>query len=198
MGRSRTARAIVRTARAMATQGLVIGTVGNVSARTGAGFTITPTRLAYPRMHARDLVSLDGEGRVLRGRRPPSREWRMHAQIYRARPDVQAIVHTHSLHATAWSFLGEHWLPALEELEYYGLGRIRVSRAAPSGSPELARNATAALGDAGGVLLGAHGAVAVGADLDEALVRAAVLERQAAVACLLRSASGRVSSHSAA
>ena len=195
MSRSRAAREVIRTARAMAAQGLVVGTVGNASTRVPGGFAITPTRMRYERMRRRDIAVVDGAGTAVAGRRAPSREWQMHAEIYRAREDVHAVVHSHSLHATAWSWLDEDALPALEELEYYGMGRIRVSAPAPAASLELARNACAALGESGGVLLGRHGAVAVGRDLDEALERAAVIERLAAVAWLIRE--GRRSSPSA-
>jgi L-fuculose-phosphate aldolase len=184
--RRRVARAIIRAAREMHRLDLVVGTVGNVSARTPSGFAITPSARPYDDVAPRDLVLLDADGAVLAGRLAPSREWRMHAGIYRARPDVRAVVHTHSLHATAWSFLEGEELPVIEEIGYYGLGRVAVSAAATAGEDALARNAVQALGGAGAVLLGRHGVTAVGATVDEALVRASVIERQAAVACLLR------------
>jgi L-fuculose-phosphate aldolase len=183
--RRRAARAVVGAAREMAEAGLVIGTVGNVSARTPAGIAITPTRTPYGRMRARDLVFLDLDGAVLGGARAPSREWRLHIEIYLARPDVGAVVHTHSFYATAWSFAGAHPLPQLEELAYYGIGRVEVSRDAPSGSADLARHAVVALGPRRAALLGSHGVVAVGADPADALVAARVVERQAAIAWLL-------------
>lgn len=168
----------------MAAEGLVIGTVGNVSLRTAHGVLITPTRMPYNDMRPRDLVLLDLGGEVRSGRRTPSREWRLHTQIYRARHDVAAVVHTHSLYATAWSFRGDDPLPALEEAEYYGLGCVRVSRGC-AGSGELADSAVAALGDGRAALLGSHGLVAVGPTADEALIAARIVERQASIAWLL-------------
>jgi L-fuculose-phosphate aldolase len=118
--------------------------------------------------------------------RTASREWPLHAAIYRARPEAGAIMHTHSVHATAWSFLDEPLGPATEELEYYATGPIRTSAPAQAGSDRLGDNAVAALGASSAVLLGRHGVVAVGPTPDDALVIARVVEHQAQVAWLLR------------
>jgi L-fuculose-phosphate aldolase len=107
--------AVVEAAREMLRIGLVAGTSGNVSARDGESVVITPARLAYDAMTEDDLVELGPDGDPepsrgsdpLEGLREPSSERRVHMEIYSARPDVAAIVHTHSVHATAWSFLDE-------------------------------------------------------------------------------------------
>lgn len=177
---------MVAAARRMARIGLVVGTVGNISARVQDAFLITPTRTGYERLVPADLpvVELGRPGPP--PHREASRETPLHAAIYRARPDVNAIVHTHSVHATAWSFLDEPLGPAIEELEYYGTGAIRTSRSAPAGSATLGEAALEALGDSAAVLLGRHGVVAVGATPDQALTIAHVVEVQAQVAWLLR------------
>jgi L-fuculose-phosphate aldolase len=178
---------IVAAARAMAAEGLVVGTVGNVSARVRDGFLITPTRTSYDSLTRKDLVFVrDGVDA-----RTASREWPLHAAIYRARPDAGAIVHTHSVHATAWSFLDEPLGPATEELDYYATGPIRTSAPAKAGSPELGDNAVAALGGSSAVLLGRHGVVAVGSTPDDALTVARVVEHQAHVAWLLSGSGAR-------
>src|SRR5690348_2774185 len=107
------ARQIVAVAREMSRLGLVDGTVGNVSARADGGFLITPTRTPYDRMRPRDLALLDLDGDVVRAAAPPSTERALHAAIYRARPGAGAVIHTHSLHATAWSFRGGTELPEI-------------------------------------------------------------------------------------
>lgn len=179
------AHAVVVAARSMVRLRLVVGTVGNVSARVGSSFVITPTRTDYERVEPDDLPVV-GLGPHDPSAPDCSRESPLHAAIYRARPDVGAIVHTHSVHATAWSFLNEPLGPALEENEYYGTGAIRTSRPAPAGSQALGDQAVEALGNSAAVLLGRHGVAAVGATPGEALTIAQVVEVQAQVAWLLR------------
>jgi L-fuculose-phosphate aldolase len=180
----REARAVIDGAREILARDLVVGTVGNVSARVDSGMLITPTRFAYDRLRMRDLVWLAPDGAPFAGRRAPSREWRLHAAIYVARPDVGAIVHTHSLHATAWSFSGRGPLPGCEELDYFAIGPVAASAPAPAASQQLADHAVAALGGGRAVLLGEHGVVATGAGVADAVLAATVVERAATVACL--------------
>lgn len=180
-------RAILAAGRSLVAEGLVIGTVGNVSARRGDELRITPTRRPYETMRRRDLVRVDATTGTARsaGARP-SRELPLHLAVYRARPDVAAVIHTHSPHATAWSFLDEPLEPELEDLAYYGIGEIRTAAWAAPGSDELAHNVSQALGGSNAVLLGHHGVLTTGASVDEALVAARVVEHQAKVAWLVR------------
>lgn len=180
-----TDREILRAARTMASTGLVVGSVGNVSARVRRGVRITPTRRAYETLRRRDLVTVDLDGHVVRGRLTPSTELPLHLAVYRARPDVAAVVHTHSPYATAWSFRDAPPRPATEEIAYYGIGELRISAAAPAGSPDLARAGVGALADGRAALIGRHGVLAVGATVAEALAVAAAVEHQAQVATLL-------------
>jgi L-fuculose-phosphate aldolase len=182
----RRAADVTSAARSMAADGLIVGTVGNVSARARAGFLITPSRTGYADLEPDALVWMTLDGDAARSRRAPSREWPLHAAIYRARPDAHAIVHTHSVHATAWSFLDQPLEPQVEEIEYYGIGEIRTSSPAGAGSADLAANAVAALGDSSAVLLGRHGVVALGSSAADALTVARAVEHQAHVAWLLR------------
>jgi L-fuculose-phosphate aldolase len=110
----------------------------------------------------------------------------VHVAIYAARPDVNAIVHTHSVHATAWSFRGEPLDTGTEELEAAAGGPVLTAAFAPTGSEEIAAAAAEALGDRSAVLLGRHGAVGVGATAQGALATCVVLERQAEIAWLVR------------
>ena len=178
--------AVVETAREMLRLGLVTGTSGNVSARDGDSVLITPAALAYEEMSEEDVVELGAGGGALDQGARPSSERRVHIAIYAARPDVAAIVHTHSVHATAWSFLDEALDTGTEELEAAAGGPVMTARHAPTGSDEIAAAAAAALGDRGAVLLGRHGVVAVGATPAAALATAVVVERQAQMAWLLR------------
>ena len=145
---------VVATARAMAAEGMVKGTEGNVSARDGDALHITPAGLPYGEMSPDDLVTLDLTGMVVAGEREPSSERAVHLAIYAARPDVLAIVHTHGPAATARS------APATD---------LPVAEYAEPGTRELAERATRALGQGDAVLMPRHGVVAVGAGLTEAL-----------------------------
>ena len=155
--------ALVRAANLLVERGLVTGTQGNVSVRDGDRILITPTALPYDEMTEEDVVVL-GE----RGRREPSTEWQVHAKIYAARPEVRAIVHTHSPAATAWSHGTEP------------LDGIRVAEYADAGTAALGRRAIGALEGRSAVLLARHGVVAVGTTMGHALWRAAHVEREAA------------------
>jgi L-fuculose-phosphate aldolase len=179
-------RRIVAVARALEAEGLVVGTVGNVSARDAAALLITPTRAPYARMRPRDLARVDvTSGEPVAGA-VPSRELPLHLAVYRARPDVGAVVHTHSVAATAWSFLDEPLGPELEDLAYHGIDPVRTAPPAAPGSAELARGAVAALGCGSAVLLGRHGLLTTGDTPERALLVARVLERQAQIGWLLR------------
>ena len=178
--------AVVETARAMLRLGLVAGTSGNVSARDGDTVVITPAALAYDEMTEDDLVGLGPDGEPLEDGREPSSERRVHTAVYAARPDAAAIVHTHSVHATAWSFLDEPLDTGTEELEAAVGGGVLTARFAPTGTDEIATAAAEALGDRGAVLLGRHGVIGVGASPAGALAVCVVVERQAQIAWLLR------------
>jgi ribulose-5-phosphate 4-epimerase/fuculose-1-phosphate aldolase len=156
----------------MAAAGLVRGTQGNLSAREGDDrVVITPAGMGYETLEPHDLVALDLQGTVVEGDNPPSSERRVHLQIYAARDDVRAIVHTHSPRAVRWSDLGE-------PLPFEG-GAVPTAAYALTGTEELATNAAGALGDAPAVLLSGHGVVTVGATIEEAR---AVAERVEAAA----------------
>ncbi len=179
---------ILAVAREMLWLGLVAGSSGNVSAREGELIHITPSGLPYPDMREADIVTLSASGEVLAGDHEPSSERRVHLEVYRARPDVAAIVHTHGVHATAWSFLGEPLDTGTEEIEQAAGGAVRTAAFAPTGSDEIARLAVEALQDRRAALMARHGALGVGRSPAEALRITEVVERQAQLALLLRGA----------
>jgi L-ribulose-5-phosphate 4-epimerase len=177
---------VVEAAREMLRLGLVTGTSGNVSARDGDSVLITPAASPYEQMTEDDLVSLGPDGEPAEGDGEPSSEWRVHLAIYAARTDAGAIVHTHSIHATAWSFSGDPLDMGTEELEAAAGGAVLTAPYAPTGTEEIAAAAAEALGDRRAVLLGRHGVVGVGSTAAEALATCVVVERQAQLALLLR------------
>jgi L-fuculose-phosphate aldolase len=166
--------------------GLVVATAGNVSAREGEVVHISPASLPYDEMSEDDLVTLSLRGEVVAGEREPSSERRVHLAVYAARPDIAAIVHTHSVHATAWSFLGEPLDTGTEELELVAGGAVRTAAEAPSGTELIARAAVEALEGRRAALLARHGVLGLGDSAAAALRVCAVVERQAELAWLLR------------
>lgn len=161
-------RDILRIALAMDDAGFAPSKSGNVSCRVAGGLIVTPSALPYRETQPDDLVHLDPEGTILKGARQPSSEWRFHAAIYRARPDINAIVHTHSPRATALS-CARRGIPAFHYMIAIAGGHdIRCAPYATFGTEELSRNAVAALEGRKATLLANHGVIAIGRDLDAA------------------------------
>ena len=172
---------ICETGRRLLAAGLVHGSAGNISVRHGDHVSITPSGIDYVGLEAADIVTIDLAGAVVDGSRAPSSERAVHLEIYRGRPDVSAIVHTHSISATALAAIGEP-IPAflVEAMVVLG-GVVAVAPFRMTGTPELGVAAARALGSGRAVLLQSHGAVAVGSSLDEARDRAFALEEVAKV-----------------
>ncbi|SFC13976.1 L-fuculose-phosphate aldolase [Bosea sp. CRIB-10] len=156
---------IIAVAQAIDMAGFCPSKSGNVSARFGDGFLITPSGLPYARTKPEDLIYLALDGTILSGSRKPSSEWPFHVAIYKARPDAQAIVHTHSPRATALS-CARRGIPAFHYMiALCGGADVRCADYATFGSPELAENAVRALDGRKAVLLANHGVIALGASL---------------------------------
>ncbi len=163
---------VITTALGMNAAGINRAKAGNVSARWRAGgfdgFLITPTGVAYDRLSPDDIVAVAQDGQA-RGRLAPSSEWRFHRDVYAARPDAHAIVHTHAPFCTTLACLGRG-IPAFHYMVAVAGGRdIRCAPYATFGSQELADAAVAALAGRRACLLANHGMIAIGADLDRAL-----------------------------
>lgn len=158
---------LVAVARRMNAVGLNQGTSGNLSVRIPGGLLITPSSLAYEQMEPDDLVAIDLAGQPLplaaeRGRRRPSSEWRLHADIFATRPDVQAVLHCHSIHATALACHGRAIPPFHYMTAVAGGDDIRCAPYATFGTVELSQLAVQALQDRLACLLAQHGQVALG------------------------------------
>jgi L-fuculose-phosphate aldolase len=168
----------------MRDSGLVVGTSGNVSARTPDGNVLmTPSGLDYWAMVAEEVVLVDLGGAVIEGSFEPSVEWPMHTGIYRARPETGGIVHTHARYSTTLACLNReippfHYMLAVLSDE----GRVPLARYATYGTEELGRNAADALGDSHkACLLSNHGTIAVGGTVGEAYSRTELLEEMAEI-----------------
>jgi L-fuculose-phosphate aldolase len=153
----------------MLTNGLTHGTSGNVSARIPEGFLITPTGMPYNEMEAIDLVMMDLAGQTIRGARLPSSEWRIHRDLYEARPEVGGIVHAHPPYCATIASLRRD-LPAVHYMIAIAGGHtVRCAPYATFGTEELSANTLAALEGRKACLLANHGLVSVGKDLNEAM-----------------------------
>jgi L-fuculose-phosphate aldolase len=170
---------IVRVAQALDRAGFCPSKSGNVSARWRDGLLITPSGLPYTVMEPGDIVEIDLAGKLRAGARKPSSEWPFHTTIYRARPDAQAVVHTHSPMATALS-CARKGIPAFHYMiALCGGPDLRCAEYATFGTQELADNAVTALKDRKAVLLANHGVIALGATLEGAQTIAAEVENLA-------------------
>ena len=193
-------RDLTEATREMYRRGLVGAYSGNTSLRlTDAGddslLLVTPTHHPYYRLQPDELVVVNLEGEpVSPAPMPPSSETRLHLEIYRRRPDVQAVAHTHSIHASVAAVIGRDIPPLIDEMLMTIGGPIKVSKYAFPGTQELAEQAYAALGDRNAALLRNHGAVGVGPDIWEALEVCDLVERLAQIFVLARNFGPRAAS----
>jgi L-fuculose-phosphate aldolase len=177
-------QALLACAQELAAEGLNKGTSGNVSVRVGTalddGLLITPTGMPPLQQEAADMVWLDAAGAVLPQAdirpRKPSSEWQIHRDIYVARPEFGAVIHTHSPFATAIACLRREIPPFHYMIARFGGDTVRCADYATFGTAELSHAALAALDGRNACLLANHGMLACGRDLAQALAHAVELE----------------------
>jgi L-fuculose-phosphate aldolase len=169
---------IIAVAQALDAAGFVPNKSGNVSCRSDAGFVITPAGVPYRELRPELLVELALDAEPDAGGARPSSEWRMHAATYRDRPDVAAVVHTHSPRATALACAG-HGIPAFHYMIALVGGAVRCMPYVTFGTAELAASAVCGLAGRRAALLGNHGVIAVGGSLGEAHAVAVEVENLA-------------------
>lgn len=189
-------RALVGLMQRLVALGVNRGASGNASVRLGSGMLITPSALLPDQLTPETLVEVDMQGGYSQTLKPSS-EWRIHRDIYLARPDIGAIVHTHSTHAVALSCLRED-LPPFHYMVAMAGGRdIRCSGYATFGTEALSQTALQALQGRLACLLANHGLLACGPDLERAETLAVEVEhlceaylkaRAAGTPCLLSDA----------
>ncbi|MCF7806011.1 MAG: class II aldolase/adducin family protein [Candidatus Marinimicrobia bacterium] len=176
---------IVETCRRLSSIGMMPASDGNVSLRLDEKTVIiTPTGIRKEQLKPQDLVHIQPEDDDVSDR--ASSEWRMHAEIYRKFPDVNAVVHAHPVHLTAWGLRDE--LPDISLLYETAetIGNIIMIPAEEPGSAEYAKLVADALADASVGIMKRHGAVAVGESIEEALFRLERAEHLAHVESLTR------------
>jgi len=167
--------AVLECARAMNACGLNRGTAGNVSVRAEGGFIVTPTGMDYLRAVPADMVFMDMQSEA-KGKRKPSSEWRFHRDIYAARPEAGAIVHTHSPFATSLACLRME-IPAFHYMiARFGGDSVRCADYATFGTQALSDAMLKALQGRSACLMAQHGMTVFGRELEQALAHAVELE----------------------
>ena len=178
----------------MLEEGITIGTWGNVTVRdpeTGYVY-LSPSGMPYKTLTEDDIVVVLLDGSRVEGTRRSTIETEMHLAIYRARPECNAIIHTHPIYSTAFSAMGEDIPLMLDEAAQVLGDTVRTADYALPGTQELADNCVKALGDkAMACLLKSHGAVCLGKDLEQAFGNSTVLEATAQVYSIIRSMGGQ-------
>ena len=161
--------------------GLVTWTSGNVSGRDPhTGYVvIKPSGVRYEELTPDDMVILDSDGRVVQGRLKPSVDAPTHLYIYRHRPDVHGVVHTHSPFATAFAAVGRPIPVCLTAMADEFGGPIPVGAYAQIGEEEIGREVVRSIGSSPAILMKNHGVFALGPDV-MAAVKAAVMTEDVA------------------
>ncbi|WP_018430142.1 class II aldolase/adducin family protein [Hoeflea sp. 108] len=158
---------MVSICRRMNSSGINQGTAGNLSVRSSSGFLITPSGMPYDIMGPDDIVEMDFDGTYV-GRRPSS-EWRFHRDILKAREDISVVLHCHSVYATTLA-CHHKTIPSFHYMTGVAGGTtIRCAAYATFGTQALSDNALVALKDRLACLLGQHGQISLGTNLEHAL-----------------------------
>lgn len=165
---------VAAAARRLASEGLVIGTAGNISERSGELVAITATGAAFRELAPEQVTVVDLDGRHVDGDFAPTSELELHLGVYR-RYGAGAVVHTHAPLATALSCVVEE-LPVIHYQMLVLGGAIRVAPYRTFGTPELAEATLEALDGRGAALMANHGAIAHGVTLDAAVEQSLLLE----------------------
>ena len=173
--------------------GLFTVTSGNLSMldEESGLIVITPSSYPYMLMKEEDLVVITKDGEKIEGDLRPSSEWKLHAAIYKARPEISGVVHTHSPYAISLAVKREPLPLILAEMQYAFGGSVPVAPFARPGSPEVGSGAVEALGEKKtAALMANHGVVTIGETLSKAVDRAYYVEDAAKVYTYVLSTGG--------
>lgn len=184
---------IVDSGLRMLNSGYTIETWGNISYRDKeTNFVyLTPSGMDYSTIGEDDVVVANLDGNIIEGTRKPTIEMGLHLAVYKARSEVNAIVHTHPMYSTVFSCMGEDIPMIIDEAAQVLGGVCRTAEYALPGSPELAENCMKALGEvSNSCLLKSHGAVCVGETMDAAFKVSKVLEVTAQIYQMIRAMGG--------
>ena len=179
--------------REIAASGFNLGTWGNISIRADEyHIAITPSGVAYQTMKAEDIVVVNLDGKTVECDKKPSIELPLHIEVYKVKKRVKAIIHTHSVHCTAFAIARKPILAVCEDMVQIVGGRVEVASYFLPGSEELAQAAIDAMQDKSACLLANHGLLAVAESLPEAYKVAQIVEKSAQAIILARTLGGAV------
>jgi L-ribulose-5-phosphate 4-epimerase len=175
-------REMIEKCRRLEKMGYFIGTWGNISVRVPEGFIVTPSRVEYAVIQPEDFVTVSLEGTVLEGHRLPSSEAEIHRAVLNKKPEVGAIIHSHSPCATTVSCLHQTIPVFVEDMAQIIGGAVRTTRYVPAGQhKKIAEEVAKTIGEENAVLLANHGVICCGRNLEEALIASQILEKAAAM-----------------
>lgn len=166
---------LLKTAQKLSELGLNKGTSGNCSVRFEDGFLVTPSGMPVEEMTPDSMVNMQFDGTAEAGKKPSS-EWHFHCDILNSRPEINAVIHTHSMFATTLACLHKNIPPFHYMIAVTGADTIRCAPYALFGTQVLSDHALAALYHSKACLLANHGMIALGKDLDDALAVALEVE----------------------
>ncbi|MFX1311291.1 MAG: class II aldolase/adducin family protein [Promethearchaeota archaeon] len=174
---------VVEAAKAIFTKGLVEAGEGNVSIRNGKKeeLFITPSFNQYTTLKKDDIVLMNFDGNSLSSGKLPSTEVKMHIAIYKSRPKVQAVIHTHSPYATMLSVVQKNIPILMEEMYIFLGGSVDVSEFGKAHTEEIGSVALDALGIKNAALLENHGVIVCGKSIDHAVKFAELVEKLAKI-----------------
>lgn len=187
-------QAVIDYAHRMTEKGLIAGTWGNISVRIPDTDTIaiTPSGRDYMTLTTNDIAIVNLSGEWIGGSYKPSSELPLHLAVYRAREDIRAMIHTHSIYASACAAARRSIPAIIEDVAMMNGGDIEVADYAANGSAELAAAAVRALGEHQSVLLANHGMLGCGTNLKEAMTMCELVEKTARIFIAAKSLGGAV------
>ena len=177
---------VVQAAQQLLRLGLVAATSGNVSMRLEGDekeglIAVTPAGTDYETMTPEDIVVVDYDVDVIEGDTVPSSESLTHVAVYKARPDISAVIHTHSIYASVLAVAGVPLPPILDELVAYLGGPVEVAEYGFPSTEDLGEKAIQAMGERNAVFIRNHGVLAAGRDMPDALRACELVERAAQI-----------------
>lgn len=176
---------IVEYGQKMLNSGLTESTGGNLSVLdTESGLiAIKPSSIPYEKIEPEDVVIVDKEGEIVEGRFKPSSETPMHTYLYRNRPEIRAIIHTHAPYSTVLAVIKKELPIITQDLAIFASKIVHVAPFRLPGTADLGEIANKYLGNSDVVLLQNHGTLAVGKSLQMAYLASWALERAAMAYC---------------
>ena len=173
---------VVQAAQQLLRLGLVAATSGNVSMRLEGDekeglIAVTPAGTDYQTMTPEDIVVVDYDVDVIEGETVPSSESLTHVAVYKARSDISAVIHTHSIYASVLAVAGVPLPPILDELVAYLGGPVEVAEYGFPSTEDLGEKTIQAMGERNAVFIRNHGVLAAGRDMPDALRACELVER---------------------